>query len=135
MARAFYRSLLAALGLGFILASVLAGCAESLVDKVPTELGGLPSGTPTRPTTPYQYPAVHDMPPPRSTTPLSEEDQFKLERELQALRDRQAGGPPKAKITTPAGKAGAKPEPKKDKDKKKPGAAGGGQAAGVKSNP
>ena len=136
MARALYRSIMAALGLSFVLASVLAGCAESLVDKLPKELGGLPSGTPERPATSYQYPAVHDMPPPRSTTPMSEEDQFKLEKELQALRDRQAGGPPKAKTGTPAAKEAAKEAAKKQKkEQKKPGEAAGGQAAGAKTNP
>lgn len=69
----------------------LAGCsAGPLVDKLPEAVGGLPANAPARPTNPYQYPAVHDMPPPRAAKPLSEEEQVKLEKELQATRDRQA---------------------------------------------
>jgi hypothetical protein len=50
---------------------------------------GVPAGAPARPATPYQYPAVHDMPPPRATAPMNDEEQFRLEKELQAVRDRQ----------------------------------------------
>jgi len=32
---------------------------------------------------------VHDMPPPRATEPLSDEQQWKLEQDLNALRSRQ----------------------------------------------
>ena len=117
----------AALGLAFVLASVLAGCSESLIDRLPGELGGLPAGTPARPITPYQYPAVHDMPPPRATTPLSEDEQVRLEKELTAVRDRQEareGRTPKKKD-----------EPAAKKSKTKPGEAKNGQAAGAKTNP
>jgi len=86
MARAFQRSLLAALGLATALAACSAG---PLSDRVPEALGGLPAGAPARPVTPYQYPAVHDMPPPRATEPLNEDAQMKLEKELRATRDRQ----------------------------------------------
>jgi hypothetical protein len=84
----------------------LPGCsAGSVFDRVPESLGGLPSDAPARPEGPAQYPAVHDMPPPRDTKPLSEEDQVKLEKDLQATRDRQAAEaadePP---ADTPAGK-------------------------------
>jgi hypothetical protein len=50
---------------------------------------GVPAGAPARPVTPYQYPAVHDMPPPRAIAPMNDEEQFRLEKELQAVRDRQ----------------------------------------------
>jgi len=71
MVRAFFQSILAVLGL----ATTLSGCAaEPLSDRLPAELGGLPAGTPARPPTPYQYPAVHDMPPARSIQPMSEEE-------------------------------------------------------------
>jgi hypothetical protein len=86
MQRVFQRSLLAALGLATSLAACSAG---PLSDQVPEALGGLPAGTPARPVAPYQYPAVHDMPPDRPTAPLSEDAQDKLERELRATRDRQ----------------------------------------------
>lgn len=87
----------------------LVGCsAGPLIDKVPEAVGGLPPGAPARPVTPYQYPAVHDMPPPRDSQPLSEEDQVKLEKELQAVRDRQAAqgsdGPANQNASAPAKK-------------------------------
>jgi hypothetical protein len=85
MARAFPALIIATLGL------VLAGCTPgAVIDRVPSEVGGLPAGAPARPATAYQYPAVHDMPPPRSATPLSEEDQVRLEKDLAATRERQA---------------------------------------------
>ncbi|HEY1472765.1 MAG TPA: hypothetical protein VGF53_01625 [Pseudolabrys sp.] len=83
MVRLPHRSLLVALSL----AAGLAGCAPGqVIDKLPGDLG-LPAGTPERPTTPYVYPAVHDMPPPRVETPMTEEQQVTLEKELKALRD------------------------------------------------
>ena len=85
MARAFHRSLWAALGL----AASLSACAPgSVIDKLPGDLG-LPAGTPQRPATAYEYPAVHDMPPARVAPPLTEEQQVKLEKELDAARDQQ----------------------------------------------
>jgi hypothetical protein len=85
MARIFPASILA----GFISAAALAGCsAGPIVDQLPGDMG-LPKGAPARPETPYQYPAVHDMPPDRPTAPLTEEQQFRLEKELSAVRDRQ----------------------------------------------
>jgi len=75
---------------GFGLATVLSACsAGPLSDHLPESLGGLPAGTPARPVAPFQYPAVHDMPPDRPTTPMSEDEQVRLEKELQATRDRQ----------------------------------------------
>jgi hypothetical protein len=87
MPRVLLRSTVVIVGLGM----TLVGCAAApLVDQLPANIG-LPAGTPARPATPYQYPAVHDMPPPRATAPLSEEQQFKLEQELQSARDHQEG--------------------------------------------
>jgi len=71
---------------------MLVGCSPAaLMEKVPTEMGGLPADAPAAPTTPYQYPAVHDMPPPRADTPLTEEQQYNLEKDLQAARERLEG--------------------------------------------
>jgi hypothetical protein len=85
MARAFVRPVLAAFGL----AALLCGCTPGVViDKLPGDVG-LPAGTPERPATPYVYPAVHDMPPPRETPAMTEEQQVKLEKDLEAARDRQ----------------------------------------------
>ena len=76
--------------LAFGLAAALTGCSAGLLgDSLPQSMGGLPADTPPPPKVPYQYPAVHDMPPPRATQPLSEEQQWKLERDLTALRNRQ----------------------------------------------
>jgi hypothetical protein len=110
------RSLLAALAV----AASLTGCsAGPLGEQLPQSLGGLPAGTPPPPATPYQYPAVHDMPPPRATEPMSEEQQYRLEKELNALRDRQEGQESKDKKAV----------------KKKPAARRSGQNTGAKSNP
>jgi hypothetical protein len=92
------RSILATLSLALGLA--LAGCSgASMFDQVPTSVGGEPAGTPERPTTVYAYPAVHDIPPPRATTPLSEEDQVKAEKELAAVREKQEARDGAAKST------------------------------------
>ncbi len=60
-----------------------------MIDSLPGGMG-LPAGTPQRPTTPYTYPAVHDMPPPRSDQPMTVDQQLRMERDLSTLRDRQA---------------------------------------------
>ena len=98
------------------------------MEQLPPALGGLPAGAPARPATPYQYPAVHDMPPPRATRPMSEEDVLKAEKDLQAARDRQEqrerGGKP------PAARKKAAPAAKKQPaDTKK------GENTGAKTNP
>ena len=84
--RVLERSILAALA---ALAVALAGCsASSVMERLPTAAGGLPEGAPPAPTTPYVYPAVHDVPPPRADKPLTDEQQVKLEKDLQTARDR-----------------------------------------------
>jgi hypothetical protein len=124
MERALQRSILAALTLAT--ATALAGCSSgAVIDKLPGDMG-LPAGTPERPTTPYVYPAVHDMPPPRATPTMSEEQQVKEEEELKVVRDRQEARDGAAKKT-------AQPA------KKKPATIDTGQAAGAqdgaKTNP
>jgi hypothetical protein len=85
MMRVFHASMMVVL----VLAAALAGCAAGpLADQLPGDMG-LPKDAPARPIAPYQFPAVHDMPPPRATRPLNDEEQFKLEKELGAVRDRQ----------------------------------------------
>jgi len=119
MARVFERTLRSA-GLG--LAIALAGCAPGpIIDKLPSGMG-LPAGTPERPATPYQYPAVHDMPPDRSSAPMTEEEQAKLEKDLANIRDRQEGRSAPAKKPASA----AKKLPKDTEN---------GQSAGIKPNP
>jgi hypothetical protein len=69
----------------------MAGCSGATVaDHLPPATGGLPQNAPPRPSTPGEYPAVHDMPPPRSSSVLTEEEQKKLEDELIAARKRAA---------------------------------------------
>jgi hypothetical protein len=53
-------------------------------------MGGLPAGAPPRPDVAPAYPAVHDMPPPRSAAVLTEEERKKVEAELAAMRAEQA---------------------------------------------
>ena len=133
MHRTIGRSLLAA----FAVAASLTGCsAGPLADKLeqmPQSLGGLPPDTPKAPAMPYQYPAVHDMPPPRSAEPMSEDQQFRLEKELNAARDRQEAANLAAQKAAEAAKTAKKAA------KKKPAPAENGQNAGAntgtKTNP
>src|SRR5258708_19843677 len=71
------RTLAAALIAG---AGVLGGCSAggTIADHLPTAIGGLPEGSPQRPTTSSGYPAVHDVPPARPTTVLTDAEQTKL---------------------------------------------------------
>jgi hypothetical protein len=76
-------------------ATALGGCA-AMSEKIAGTASempviGLPSGIPERPAEQPAYPAVHDIPPPRSTAVLSEVEQQKLEDELTAARDAQRG--------------------------------------------
>jgi hypothetical protein len=70
------------------LALSLGACVATVAD-LPPAVGGLPAGTPQRPAEPGVYPAVHDMPPPRPNTVLTEEERKKAEADLKALRERQ----------------------------------------------
>jgi len=79
------RSVLLVLGLAGALGACSAG---AIVDRLPESMGE-PADTPARPTTPYVFPAVHDMPPPRATPVMTEEQQVKLEKDLQTVRDQQ----------------------------------------------
>ena len=104
------------------LVTVLAGCSPGpIIDRLPADLG-LPAGAPARPAAPYEYPAVHDMPPDRATSPMSEEEQVRLEKELANVRDRQEGRQPPANGAAAAAKKPAK-------------GAQNGQAGGAKANP
>jgi hypothetical protein len=70
--------------------SVVCVSCSTVISEMPSQVGGLPEGTPDRPAAPPTYPAVHDMPPPRATAVLSEEEKKKVEAELAAMRDEQA---------------------------------------------
>jgi hypothetical protein len=124
------------LGLGFILVEsvLLTGCAsQSLFDKLPQSMGGLPSGAPARPSTPPAYPAVHDMPPPRENSTLTETEQDKLQKELNALRDRTRA---RASSDEPESTQPNKEAKKKPAAARKTGRAGADlQPDGTKRNP
>ena len=135
--RAFDRAILAALGL------LLAGCSSGpVIDLVPSAVGGLPTGAPARPTTTSQYPAVHDMPPPRSEQALTADDQVKMEKGLKAARD-QVEEEGKAVARGEAELPAKKPPATAQKPKrKKPAAKDGdknadkkGETTGAKTNP
>jgi hypothetical protein len=131
MLRTLRRSVMGAAGLALL----LAGCSPTpLLEGLPASVGGLPSDAPARPATPHTYPAVHDMPPPRATKPMTDEEQAKAEKDLRAAGDRTTGrrepgdgvDPDAPKKGTPA----AKKKPKAGKD-------GGTDSAntGAKTNP
>ena len=69
-----------------LLGLALGGCASQIADA---PLIGLPANTPARPTTPTEFPAVHDVPAPRQDVVLDQAQQDKLEKDLAAARDRQ----------------------------------------------
>lgn len=75
-----------------VAAAGLAGCSAGSMmgDHTPSALGGLPEGAPQRSNKPSAYPAVHDMPPPRGSTVLTDAEQKKLEDDLIAARNRTA---------------------------------------------
>src|SRR5881227_442369 len=69
----------------------LSGCAsQSIVDNLPASMGGLPESVPKRSEEPVVYPAVHDLPPARSASPLTEQEKKRLREELAAERERVA---------------------------------------------
>lgn len=104
------------------LAGVLAGCAPGpVIDKLPGDLG-LPADAPARPADAYNYPAVHDMPPPRADPALTDEQQVKVEKELNEVRDRQEN-----RVNEDE-----KPAPKKKQPAKKPAKS---ENTGAKTNP
>jgi hypothetical protein len=97
MAKAFAVASLA------ILVVAVAGCSPTpLVERLPADLGGLPSGAPAPPATPYRYPDVHATPPPRATAPLTSEQQLELEERLRKARERQESQTTEIKDTPPA---------------------------------
>ena len=78
------------IAIALVLALAAAGCSSSAIDSIPAWAGGEPAGTPQRPATELQYPAVNERPPARDTKVVSEEEQEKIERELAAARATQS---------------------------------------------
>jgi hypothetical protein len=92
--------------------AMLPACSSTPGEMLPHAMGGLPANAPERPAAPGQFPAVHDMPPARANTVLSDEERRKAEQELLKARDLQPGRA-KAKATPSKGKerAGAPRSP------------------------
>jgi hypothetical protein len=89
--RLLHRKWQPAIGLGLACAgSLFLVSCSTVMSEMPTQVGGLPAGTPERPAAAPEYPAVHDMPPPRGTAVLTEEEKKKVEAELAAMRAAQA---------------------------------------------
>ena len=76
-------------------------------DHLPTAAGGLPDNAPARPAAELAYPAVHNMPPARATTPLSYDQQKRLEDDLVATRNKYGGKDDTAAGTGTAGTGAA----------------------------
>ena len=97
-------------GFALALSCALAACGTHVGDVSPT-LGGLPQGAPQRPAETMPYPNVYEVRPKRQATPLSDDEQKKLESELTKLRDEQnqravaPDPPPPPPKTAPATKA------------------------------
>jgi len=88
---------------GAILATIpLSGCSTSVADL---PIVGVPESAPKRPKDPGAFPAVHDVPAPRGDAALDRAEQVRIESELAAARDRQAGAAAAASApSAPAGK-------------------------------
>jgi hypothetical protein len=111
------RSILTALAL----AASLTGCsAGPLTDQLPAEFK-MPADVPQS-STHYQYPAVHDTPPPRAIKPMTAEQQLEMEKQLTTLRDRQEHALPVGQKT-------------KKTVKKKPAKPLAIESSGAKTNP
>ena len=77
------------LAAALLLAATLAGCS-SVVDTIPSSVGGLPEGVPARPVAAPAYPAVHDLPAARRDGALNEAESKRLREELKNTRARVA---------------------------------------------
>jgi hypothetical protein len=97
------------------LAGGLAGCATYTGDNLPASMGGLPAGAPERKAEPLAYPAVHDMPPARTNTMLTEDEVKQAEKDLTQVRSRQ-----EQQAEPGAAAKQAKPASKKTKPKATP---------------
>lgn len=71
-----------------VVSCVLAACGAT-IGSVPERLGGLPESAPQRPAETMPFPNVYEPRPKRQATPLSDDEQKKLESELTKLRDDQ----------------------------------------------
>jgi hypothetical protein len=93
-----------------LLAGGLAGCATYTGDNLPASMGGLPAAAPERKAEPLAYPAVHDMPPARTNTVLTEDEVKQAEKDL--VRSRQEQQPEPGAAAKQAQPASKKTKPK-----------------------
>ena len=96
-----------AVAAGLLLAAMLSGCSSGAIDYIPTALGGLPEGVPPRPTTQPSYPNVHEMPPKREDTALSDAERARLRNDLTGVRARTGQIPASPETTGGAAAGGA----------------------------
>lgn len=112
-------------------ALALAGCGSisEFVAERGSELPGVgvPDNAPARPVARAAYPAVHDMPPPRDSRLLGEDEQRKIEDDLLAARARnqRAGGQPVTPAPEPAQAKSSKSAPAKPAPVRRPTSSGG----------
>jgi hypothetical protein len=103
-----------------IAAASVAGCAR--VSEHLSHAGGhlpgigLPANAPERPAEKLAFPAVHDMPPQRTTAVLTADEQRLVERDLVAARENQQGPakPRQEAARKPAARPAAAPSPQPD---------------------
>ena len=91
--------------------ALLAGCATTAIDMIPSKAGGLPQNVPERPAVQPAFPEINDVPLQRADTPLSADEQKKLESDLTGLRQTQvdrANPPPPPAKAKPSTKQPAK---------------------------
>lgn len=121
-------NLFALAGLGLLLSACASG---SVIDSLPSTIAE-PAGAPKRVAAP-DFPAIHDVPSPRSAATLNAEEQKKAESELIAARESQRTGtiPPPTVAAAPAKSAAAAPQAAKKRptatDAKREAAARNGQ--------
>jgi len=74
--------------IGLLLAAgLLSACTSAAFSELPAPVG-LPKDAPARSAVQPEYPAVHDFPPPRANTVMTDKERKDLEKELTAERER-----------------------------------------------
>src|SRR6185312_189515 len=73
---------------------LLAGCsASTIADHLPTAAGGLPAEAPKRQVNPGAFPSVHDRSRERNNSTMTVNEQWRLEDDLTAARNRVNASP------------------------------------------
>jgi len=111
-----------AVPIGLFLAGGLLSACGAALSELPAPIG-LPKDAPARSAIQPEFPAVHDMPPPRANTVMTDKERKDLEKELSAERER-------LNRTNPGGKgkkSAKRPRKRSQKDRSQP--------AGASRNP